>query len=53
MERGEFSIGMEFWTGTGRWRVTDVGTRTVVAIRVDRAEMTPPPRRPAGDTHVD
>lgn len=27
-------IGDEFTTATGRWRVTDVGTRVVVAIKV-------------------
>ena len=31
-----FAIGDEFLTLTGRWRVTDVGTWTVIAIRVDR-----------------
>jgi hypothetical protein len=35
MKHSEFKIGMEFMTGAGRWRCTDVGTRTIVAIRLD------------------
>jgi predicted RNase H-like HicB family nuclease len=31
----EFHIGLEFYTTTGRWRCTDVGTRTVIAIRLN------------------
>jgi hypothetical protein len=37
MKHSDFHIGCEFTTGTGRWRCTDVGTRTVVAIRLDLA----------------
>jgi hypothetical protein len=39
MKLSEFRIGDEFTTEEGavRWRCTDVGTRVVVAIRVDRA----------------
>lgn len=40
MEHSEFQIGLEFWCGKRRWRCTDVGTRTVVAIRVHPVEMT-------------
>lgn len=29
----EFKIGTEFFTMAGKWRVTDVGTRIVAAIR--------------------
>ena len=32
-------IGSEFSTGGGQFRVTDIGTRTVTAIRVDRVEL--------------
>lgn len=35
MRHQEFSIGTEFTTATGRWRCTDVGTRTIVAIPLD------------------
>ena len=28
-------FGTEFMTGAGRWRCTDVGTRTIVAIPLD------------------
>lgn len=36
MRHADFKIGREFLTSTGRWRVTDVGTRTVIAIKLDR-----------------
>jgi hypothetical protein len=35
MKHSDFTIGCEFMTGTGRWRCTDVGTRTVAAIKLD------------------
>ena len=35
LEHADFTIGREFWTETGRWRCTDVGTRTVCAIKLD------------------
>jgi hypothetical protein len=35
MEHSDFKIGIEFLTATGRWRCTDVGTRTIAAIRLD------------------
>ncbi len=36
----KFSIGTKFTTGGGRtFQVTDVGTRTVVAIRTDQVEV--------------
>jgi len=38
MEHSDFQIGTEFKTETGRWRCTDVGTRTIVAIKVDPVE---------------
>jgi hypothetical protein len=34
MEHAEFRIGTEFYTAAGLWRCTDVGTRTIVAVRV-------------------
>jgi hypothetical protein len=35
----EFRIGRVFWTGGGKWRCTDVGTRTVAAIRIDYVDV--------------
>ncbi len=34
MRHQDFAIGQEFETETGTWRCTDVGTRTVVAIKI-------------------
>ncbi len=38
MRHSEFVIGQSFNTGQRLWRCTDVGTRLVVAIRVDAAD---------------
>lgn len=35
MKLSDFSIGKVFRTDTGRWRCTDVGTRTIAAIFLD------------------
>jgi hypothetical protein len=35
MKRTDFSIGCEFLTAAGRWRCTDIGKRTIAAIRLD------------------
>jgi hypothetical protein len=35
MEHAEFRIGLTFYTGSGAWRCTDVGTRTIAAIRTE------------------
>jgi hypothetical protein len=32
MQYQDFSIGCEFFNDTGRWRCTDVGSRTIIAI---------------------
>ena len=37
MEHGDFAIGKEFQTATGVWRCTDIGTRTIIAIKVSVA----------------
>lgn len=34
MKLVDFHIGDPFWTESGAWRCTDVGTRTVVAIKL-------------------
>ena len=39
MEHREFAIGRAFATRHSLWRCTDVGTRTVVAIRLDSMEV--------------
>jgi hypothetical protein len=35
MKRADFQIGCEFLTASGRWRCTDIGKRTIAAIRLD------------------
>jgi hypothetical protein len=35
VKHSKFKIGTEFLTGSGRWRCTDVGTRTITAIKLD------------------
>ena len=39
MDHSQFTIGMEFWSGEHQWRCTDVGTRVIVAIRIDPVEI--------------
>lgn len=38
MTKDDFRIGMEFYTAAGKWRCTDVGTRVIVAIRLDQTD---------------
>lgn len=40
MHHNDFSIGLDFYTATGRWRCTDVGTRVIVAIRLDASDAS-------------
>lgn len=35
MKHGDFYIGLEFQSETGKWRCTDVGTRVIVAIKLE------------------
>jgi hypothetical protein len=35
MRHSEFKIGGEFRCGGATWRTTDIGTRVIVAIRID------------------
>jgi hypothetical protein len=35
MKPSDFKIGLEFWMSGSRWRCTDVGSRVVVAIKLD------------------
>ena len=39
MKHEDFSIGREFYTATGKWRCTDIGTRTVTAIHIGCVEL--------------
>ena len=39
MKHSEFKIGSIFYCGGRTWRCTDIGTRTIVAIRIDRVEI--------------
>jgi hypothetical protein len=36
MKKEEFKLGTEFYTATGRWRCTDIGTRVIVAIQLNQ-----------------
>jgi hypothetical protein len=47
MQHSEFDIGAEFWCSGRQWRCTDVGRRTIIAIRIDRVAVGsgPPERR--------
>jgi hypothetical protein len=38
MTRDDFRIGLEFYTATGRWRCTDVGTRVIAAIQLNQED---------------
>ena len=39
MNLDEFSIGLEFWCGGKQYLCTDVGSRAVLAIRIDCATI--------------
>jgi hypothetical protein len=39
MQHKEFVIGETFWCGGGQWRCTDIGTRVVIAIRLDHVNV--------------
>jgi len=36
----DFFIGLEFYTVVGKWRCTDLGTRVIVAIRIDQVTVS-------------
>jgi hypothetical protein len=40
VKHNDFDIGLEFWCGDRQWRCTDIGRRTIIAIRIDGAEIT-------------
>ena len=39
MKHADFTLGCEFWCNKRRWRCTDIGTRVIVAIRLDQVEI--------------
>jgi hypothetical protein len=39
MQHNEFVIGKTFWCGGRLWRCTDIGTRVIIAIRLDRVDV--------------
>jgi hypothetical protein len=47
VEHADFSIGGTFWCTGRQWRCTDIGTRAIVAIRIDgvAVDSTNPARR--------
>lgn len=40
MTRDDFQIGAEFYTTAGKWRCTDIGSRVIVAIRLDQDDVS-------------
>lgn len=44
MKLNDFSIGLIFHTAVGRWKCTDVGQRTIVAIHLDNDKYPDHPR---------
>ena len=38
MKHSEFTVGLEFWMSDAKWRCTDVGQRTVIAIKLDQED---------------
>jgi len=39
MNLSDFIIGGTFWCSDRMWRCTDIGTRTVIAMRIDSLEV--------------
>ncbi len=40
MTKDDFHIGLEFFTGSGKWRCTDIGTHVIVAIKLDKDDVS-------------
>ncbi len=38
MKQEDFKIGKNFFTASGKWRCTDVGTRVIIAIKLDQED---------------
>jgi hypothetical protein len=45
MKHSDFQIGTEFYSATGKWRCTDLGSRVIVAIKLegDQRDWIGPP----------
>jgi hypothetical protein len=43
LEKENFEIGKIFYTGSGKWLCTDIGKRTINAIKVERENIKGPP----------
>lgn len=43
MKHSEFTMGMEFINADRRWKVTDIGSRTIIAIPITEGWMNGPP----------
>lgn len=39
MNHADFTLGGPFWCSGRMWRCTDIGTRTIIAIRIDGVEV--------------
>jgi len=39
MQHHEFRIGGTFWCSGRQWRCTDIGTRTIIAMRIDSVDV--------------
>jgi hypothetical protein len=39
MRHVDFRVGAEFRCGGRQWRCTDIGLRTIIAIRINRVEV--------------
>ena len=53
MELSDFAIGETFWTHAGAFRCTDIGTRVVVAVKLDRARLRAERWMESSDHEVD
>jgi len=40
MNHSQFWIGLEFYIGDAKWRCTDVGTRTIAAMKLDAPDAS-------------
>ena len=40
MDKNEFQVGQEFYTNSGLWRCTDIGTRVIVAIYLNQDDVS-------------
>lgn len=40
MNKDDFQIGLEFYTVSDKWRCTDIGTRVIVAIKLDQTDAS-------------